>query len=274
MKNRRKTIITKDEVYEKILPDDVGTLFDAPFYTEFRHYKKTSDNMPLSKYKRIDKDTYVDTETGEIMKYKRNEKKTEGSFKENHKNIPAIIKGHFEGNNTERHIILKYDKPVYTPESLSEDFKKFLKRFNKVCSDYIYVYGKEPFSDGPWHIHCIIKVANEEFDFSEEIISELWKKGRVIIEKIRDIDRFCWRFDILRTEEKRKRLRFYPANFHPFGYTRGLNKNISNVPYKDVPNYTKNKELIYKQQYSVGCFNDNGELNNFGKIKYEQYKLK
>ena len=274
MNTRRKTIITKDEVFEGILPDDVGTLFDAPFYTEFRHYKKTTDNMPLSKYKRIDKDSYVDTETGEIMKYKRSEKKTEGSFRGNHKNIPAIIKGHFEGNNTERHIILKYDESVYNPEFISEDFKKFLKRFNKVCSDYIYVYGKEPFSDGSWHIHCIIKVVNEGFDFSEEIISGLWKKGKVKIEKIRDIDRFCWRFDILRTEEKRKRLIFYPANFHPFGYTRGLNKNISNVPYKDVPNYTKNKELIYKQQYSVGCFNDKGELNNFGKIKYEQYKLK
>ena len=120
---------------------------------------------------------------------------------------------------------------------------------------------------------CIIKVNNDSiFRFSEEQLRNIWKKGKVTINPIGNIDRFSWSFDILRTEERKKKLRFYPPKFHPFGYTRGLNKILKDIHYKELPKYTEDKKLQYRQQYSLGFKDNKGNVNSFGKLKYEQYK--
>lgn len=273
MKNKRQVIVNREEVFEPILPDDVGKVFSAPFYTEFSCCQRDKNISSMSNCKRLDKNHYVDTETGEIKKYKHSETKTKESFRECHKNIPRIIKGYFRGLENERELILNYDIPLFDPKSLSDDFKTFLKRFNKLCSDYIYLYGKEPFNNGSWYIRCIIQINNDyAFRFSEEQIRKIWKKGNVTINRIKCIDRFSWSFDILRTEEKKNKLRFYPSEIHPFGYTRGLNKSLKNIPYKELPEYIEDKKLQFRQQYSLGLMDNKGNVNSFGKLKYEQYK--
>ena len=271
--NKRKVIINREEVFEPILPEEVGKVFSAPFYTEFICCQRNKNISSMVSCKRLDKDYYVNTETGEIKAYKHNQTKTVESFRKCHKKITMIIKGYFKGLENESEIILNYDNPLFDPKSLSDDFKTFLKRFNKLCSDYIYLYGKEPFSDGSWYIRCIIKVNNDStFRFSEEQLRKIWKKGNVTIKLIGNIDRFSWSFDILRTEERKKKLRFYPSDFHPFGCTMGLNKILKDIHYKELPEYTQDKKLEYRQQYSLGVMDSKGNINSFGKLKYEQYK--
>lgn len=274
MNNKRQVIINREEVFEPILPDDIGKVFSAPYYTEFSCCQKNKKNTSsMSKCKRIDKDHYVDTETGEVKEYKHNQTKTVESFRECHKKIPMIIKGYFRGLENEREIILNYDYQLFEPKSLSDDFKAFLKSFKNLSSDFIYLYGKEPFNDGSWYIRCIIKINNDSnFRFSEEQMKKAWKKGPVTIKPIGNIDRFSWSFDVLRTEERKKKLRFYPSEFHPFGYTRGLNIHLKNITYKELPKYIGDKKLQFKQQYSLGIVDDKGNVNSFGKLKYEQYK--
>ena len=204
MNNKRQVIISKEEVFEPILPDDIGKVFSAPNYTEFSCCQRNKNVSSMSNCKRLDKDHYVDTETGEIKEYKHSETKTKESFRECHKNIPKIIKGYFRGLENEREIIFNYDNPLFEPKSLSDDFKAFLKDFKDLCSDFIYLYGKEPFRDGSWYIRCIIKVNNDSiFRFFEEQLRNIWKKGKVTINPIGNIDRFSWSFDILRTEERK-----------------------------------------------------------------------
>lgn len=272
--NKRKIIINKEKIFEPILPDDVGKVFNAPYYTEFSCCQKNRKNTTsISNCKRLDKNHYVDIETGEVKEYKHNQTKTVESFRNCHKIIPMIIKGYFRGLDNEREIILNYDSPLFDHKSLSDDFKIFLKGFNKLCSEYIYLYGKEPFSDGSWYMRCIIKVNDDStFRFSEEQLREIWEKGKVTIKCIENIDRFSWSFDILRTEERKKKLRFYPSKFHPFGYTRGLSKTLKDIHYKELPEYTEGKKLHYRQQYSLGVVDNKGNVNSFGKLKYEQYK--
>ena len=274
MNNKRQVIVNREEVFEPILPDDIGKVFSAPYYTEFSCCQKIKKNTSsMCNCKRIDKDYYVDTKTGEIKEYKHSKTKTKESFKECHKVIPKIIKGHFRGLDNEREIILNYNNPLFDPKLLSDDFKAFLKDFKDLCSDFIYLYGKEPFNNGSWYIRCIIQIKNDSvFRFSEEQIRKIWKNGNVTINRIKCIDRFSWSFDILRTEERKNKLRFYPAKFHVFGYTRGLKKGLKNIKYKELPQFIEDKKLQFRQQYSLGLMDNKGNVNSFGKLKYEQYK--
>lgn len=272
--NNGREIISREVEFQEIKPEDVGKVFNTPYYTEFSVNEKLNKNISsMVSCRRISKDEYVDMTTGEIKRYSINKTKTKKSFKENHRIVPKIIMGYFRGTENERHIILKYDKPMYQPELLANDIKCFLKKFKRVFSNCIYLYAKEPFNNGTWHIHFLFRIMDrEDFDINEERIKKLWKKGNVVVEKIRDINRFAWKFDILKNDWKKDRLIFYPATFHPFGHSSEIKVDKEIIKYEELPKYIDEKELQFRKQSIFGYENNDGGINPIGILKYEQYK--
>lgn len=271
---KKGEFVSRNVRFEEIKPHDVGKLFNTPFYTEFSVYEKlTERTTAMLSCKRISKNEYIDGQSGEIKGYNSSLTKSEESFKNNHKIVPKIIQGYFRGSDNERHIIFKYDTPKYNPESISDDMKEFFKKLKRICHNFIYLYGKEPYKDGSWHIHCIIKIWGEiDFNVSLEKITKMWKKGNVYMERIINIDKFAWRFNILNYNSKKDRLKYYPSNIHPFVYSKEIKIERKRIEYGQINGYVKDKKLKYRNQKLLGYENNTNGLNPVGIVKYEQYK--
>ena len=265
MKKSTKTTVENFEIRE----EEIGKFSVTPNYTEFktskRYNRKNENKFP----KKLSGNEYVDLETGEIKKYMVNEKKTEEAFKRNFRKIPIMIKGNFDGGENERYLIFRYNKPVSDTEILSRNFKYFLVKLKKSYPTIVYLYSKECDVKGVWSIHCILKILDrDKFNLECEVLKNLWKRGDVEMQRIHDIQKFAWKFNILRYSDGLMRLHYYPSKFHPFGYSENLRIEEHIDKYGNKDKYTDNKDMCFRKQYLI---NDKYSGNLLDVIKYEQY---
>ncbi|MCH5211431.1 MAG: hypothetical protein J1G06_00285 [Oscillospiraceae bacterium] len=268
-----KTINHQTE-FQPINPTDQVTVFQTPRYTEIIDSKNfQKNNLNFIPTKKIDKDHFIDTRTGEIKEYNKTSTKNISSFKESFKDVPRYIKGFFYGDDTERFVTLTYSEFMSEPERLSKDFQKFLNKLKRRYGKLRYFYIKEPDTRGSWHIHSLIKrLDGQSFNITDDSVRKLWKRGIAVnVQKINNVNTMSYYFDITRYENKIQRISFYPTGMKIYSCSADMNITKLRTKYSNIKKYIGDKELTYRRTDNVIMNHNDGINNLIGRNSYEQY---
>lgn len=260
----------KQENSKSINEKDYVTLYKCGNYKEIVCCRQDTKPIQITK---LTKNQYIDNNTGEIKEYHYTGNKTLNNIRKQFKNIPRLIKGYFDGNNTERFITLTYSYIMSNPYCLSYDFKKFIRKINRRYGKCRYIYIKEPNRKGSWHIHSIIKrLDGKIFDITGETVRTLWKNGYAVSVNIPyNINTLPYYFDVSVSKEKQERLKFYPSYLNIYGCSEDIKTEKIKGLYKDLKPSEMTKVYDSENQY-IMVNKDDGEITGQWKTAYEQYK--
>ena len=254
--------------FQEINPDDYVSVYNTPRYTEI----VANDNKPKRPpVKRISKQEYVNTDTGEVLDFKEKEVKSIESLTKQCKRLRIYISGYFSGDKTERFITLTYSGHMAEPEKISNDFKYFMRKIMRKYGKCRYIYIKEPDEKGSWHIHCIIKkLSGGDFNITEEEARSMWKAGEIVnVKPIYDIDKLSWYFDISH-KDKKHRIKYYPKNMRIYEHSRDMKIDKKYTKFKNINSLVKDKQVNYKKQINI----TSDDMKKINKIRYMQFIAK
>mgnify|MGYP004536607459 FL=1 len=260
----------KQENSKSINEKDYVTLYKCGNYKEIVCCRQDTKPIQITK---LTKNQYIDNNTGEIKEYHYTGNKTLNNIRKQFKNIPRLIKGYFDGNNTERFITLTYSYIMSNPYCLSYDFKKFIRKIKRRYGKCRYIYIKEPNRKGSWHIHSLIKRLDKNpFNITDEVLRKLWGNGYAVSVNIPyNINTLPYYFDVSVSKEKQERLKFYPSYLNIYGCSEDMKIEKINGIYKDLKPSEMTKIYDSENQY-IMVNQEDGEITGQWKTAYEQYK--
>lgn len=145
--------------------------------------------------KKLDKDHYLDTRTGEVLEYEHIENRSEEtrSIRNTLARIRALINTNVVEPDNCRWLTLTYAENMTDAKQLYMDYFKFWKRFCYWCKkngiekpDYITV--QEPQGRGAWHVHAFFIWQGKAPFLPNDEISELWGQGFTKTTAMQDCD--------------------------------------------------------------------------------------
>uniref|UniRef100_UPI00174A58D7 rolling circle replication-associated protein n=1 Tax=Metabacillus idriensis TaxID=324768 RepID=UPI00174A58D7 len=181
-----------DKVREVCLkPSDIVTVTTMNHIVEVQHLEKMNQS---AKIKKINKNTYMVLETGEIKEFEHIENRSQSynSLRQTFKKLRYLINNNFVGKPNEIHLTLTYKENMTDTKQLYSDYEKFIKRLryeykNLSTIDYINVI--EPQARGAWHSHTLLRFNGlDKVYLKNSKIAELWGNGFVTIKSLKDID--------------------------------------------------------------------------------------
>lgn len=140
--------------------------------------------------KRLSKDYYLDTRTGEVKEYNHiaNRLQCFESLRKSMQHIRALINSNVTNSRHVRWITLTYKENMTDHVRLYHDFEKFWKRFVYYCKkqgyekpEYITVI--EPQGRGAWHIHGLFLWSRKAPFIPNDTLADLWGHGFVNIKE-------------------------------------------------------------------------------------------
>lgn len=173
------------------MPNETVKVTKMNHIIEVQHMEKMNRKAHIRK---IDKDRYIDIETGEIHEFEHSENRQENynSLRQTFKKLRYLINNNFTGQANELHITLTYKKNMTDTKQLYKDFQNFIDRlrykYKKVSSiDYLSV--AEPQGRGAWHKHVLMRFNDLDTIFiKNKDLRELWGLGFVTIKSLKDVD--------------------------------------------------------------------------------------
>ena len=145
--------------------------------------------------KRLSKDYYLDTRTGEVKEYNHIENRSEcfESLRKSMQHIRALINTNVTNSSYVRWITLTYGENMTDHVRLYHDYEKFWKRFLYYCKkngfekpEYISVV--EPQGRGAWHIHGLFLWTSKAPYIPNKVLADLWGHGFVNIKEPKNCD--------------------------------------------------------------------------------------
>ena len=145
--------------------------------------------------KKLSKDFYLDTRTGEVKEYKHITNRSEcfESLRKSMQHIRALINANVTNSYCVRWITLTYRENMTDAKRLYHDFEKFWKRFLYYCEkndfekpEYISVV--EPQGRGAWHIHGLFFWSSKAPFIPNNTLADLWGHGFVNIKEPKNCD--------------------------------------------------------------------------------------
>lgn len=159
-----------------------------------------STGEALSKIRRISADEYINTETGEIKKYKKNKKNKNrlqpmavSEFNKSVRKLKRLIIGNFS-NNDGIFLTLAYDSymPDYTVAQ--KDYTKFYDKLKYYCKTHLgikkllYIKIVEPKASGSWHFHILLKAQDgTPIELTEDWLRTKWEQNSVSVKPITNV---------------------------------------------------------------------------------------
>mgnify|MGYP001178162003 CR=1 FL=1 len=285
-----------------IADDDLVTVTEMNHIVEVQHMRKMNRQAHI---KKLDKDRYVDLQTGEIKEFKHIENRSDSynSLRQTFKKLRYLINANFEGKPNELHVILTYKENMTDTKRLYSDFDKFMKRLrykyrNESSIDYISVV--EPQERGAWHSHLLLRFNDlEKIYIPNEELASLWEQGFTKTKSLKNVDNIgaylsAYLTDVELTDEnvikaisdktaikivqvegqqkkfiKGGRLHLYPPGMNLFRKSRGIvYPERQRMKHKEVKKVVGSAKPTYSKSIEI-------EKNDFqNTITYEQYNLK
>jgi len=272
--------------------DEVSVItYDSSSKIKIKNCSKHNDN--LSRYRKINANEYVDTETAEILEYKKYEYKSKSSICRSMKNLREIVSNNFNGGKNELFITLTYEDRQADFDKTVSDLGDFWDRFKKEFQDleYIAIIENQESRDS-WHIHMWVKdTVHRKLYISKDEIERIWNNGFADVAKITDkgIKDIIggYKFQEDDNEEVKKdamnKLADYmcktkskdniPSNKKCYYKSRGIKKpTIQKMSYKEAQKVLdkNNCYLVWEKTLLIRSVNTDSILN---KIKEEIYDI-
>ena len=249
-------------------------------------------NKSISRYRKLTKDTFLDTETGEIRNYKHYEKRVDSTreLRKTFHELRRRINYNFVGNESEKFVTLTYKKKMTDRNKLYKDFKNFILKLKYRFPNIEYIVVVEPQHTGSWHLHVLLKNNNrEKLYIEQELLDKLWEHGFTYIESITDVDNlgayFVARFtddNLLENDDnvettrkaivKGARLKFYPSGFKLYRCSKGIKKVTSeDMPYSMAKHKVKGMHRTYAKTKRILTEDETMVKHVLNEITYEQF---
>lgn len=160
----------------------------------------TMRSFPLgSPCKKVNKDYYVDTRTGEAFLYQHYENRSDGleSIRQTLCKIRALVNSNCSVPENVRWVTLTYrqdnGEPMTDTKRLYADLGSFWKRFLRWCvsndiSKPEYISVIEPQGSGAWHVHAFFIWDSKAPFIPNRVLADLWKQGFVTIKALHNCD--------------------------------------------------------------------------------------
>ena len=174
-----------------IKPNDLVTVTKMGNITEIQHMEKRNMKQRIQK---LDKNRYVDLETGEIKEFDLSENRSENpnSLRQTFKKMRYLINNNFYGKKNELALTLTYAENMTDTKRLMNDLEKFIKNLRykfKGKSKIEYMHVVEPQGRGAWHSHTLLRFEDLKYIYiPNDEIAEIWGHGIVKTKRLQNVD--------------------------------------------------------------------------------------
>lgn len=285
-----------------ISPSDLVTVTRMNHIIEVQYMQRMNRNARI---KKLDKDRYLNINTGEVKDIKHIENRSESfnSLRQSFKKLRYLINNNFTGKGNELHVTLTYAENMTDTVRLYRDNDKFMKRLRykyKNISSIDYLNVIEPQERGAWHNHLLLRFNDlDKIYIPNDEMAKIWGHGFVTIRSLKEVDNIgaylsAYLTDIELTEDNIKklagtdyrvitkqvdgqekrfvkggRLHLYPPGINLYRKSAGIKFPVrERMLYGDTKKVVGPVKPYYEKTYSI----ENENFDNI--IHYKQYNLK
>lgn len=182
-----------EKLQENIRPSPYSTVTVKKMghITEVRYMQCNTGGI----IKKLDKDSYVDTRTGEVKDFTHSDIRIGNveSISRSLRNLRDIINTNVTDVKKCLWVTLTYAENMTDGVRLYNDYRKFNMRFqrflkNKGLPKCTYIAAAEPQGRGAWHLHVIYIFTCKAPFIKNSTLSTLWGHGFVSISSLKGID--------------------------------------------------------------------------------------
>lgn len=191
--------------------------------------------------RKLNKDTYVDTRTGVICKFKHTTTRMDDikSIKSSMSNLRDLVNTNVTNAENCLWVTLTYKENMTDNKRLYKDFDKFNKKMHYHYGNFEYIACAEPQERGAWHMHVIMIFDKKTFIPNKDL-ANLWEHGFTKTTNIDNVDNVGaylsaylsdLEIDIVNTDNtnskkilKGARLVLYPRGMHFYRTSKGIKK--------------------------------------------------
>lgn len=150
---------------------------------------QTNSNTSI-KIKKIDKDHYLDLETGEIKEFKHMENRTDdlNNLRVSMGNLRDLINTNVVNPRHCKWVTLTYAENMKDQNKLHNDFKMFNTYFKRKGYQYEYIAVAEPQGRGAWHLHVLFIFDHVVEYIPNDLIAGCWRQGFTSTKRVDDVD--------------------------------------------------------------------------------------
>lgn len=159
--------------------------------TEVRYMQRKTGGI----IQKIDKDSYVDTRTGEVKDFIHSDKRIENleNVTRSLRNLRDIINTNVKDVKKCLWVTLTYAENMTDSVRLYNDYRTFNMRFqrflkNKGLPKCEYIAAAEPQGRGAWHLHTLYLFPRKAPFIENFTLATLWGHGFVSISSLKNID--------------------------------------------------------------------------------------
>ena len=268
---------------------------------EVQYMEKVNTKAHIRK---LDSDSYVDLNTGEIREFEHTENRSQGenSLRKTFNKLRELVRTNFNGSANELFVTLTYRGDLQTNDTkiVYEDFKNFMKRLKykykkQTTIDYINVL--EPHASGKFHMHALLRFNDlDTIYIPNDDLAKIWGNGFVVIQSLKNVDDIGAYVSAYLTDievskdctsnvksvekevngQKKKfvkgaRLIFYPPGVNIYRKSKGIIE-----PIKEHMTYEKAKKKLGAAtpnfRYGIELIDNDNDFQNT--LIKEQYNLK
>lgn len=171
----------------KIDPNKIVKFTEMGNIVEIMYSEKRSLGGYITK---LDKDHYVDNRTGEVLKFRHIENRSQdiANVKKSLKRLRDLINANVTNVTNCRWLTFTYAENMTDPKKLRYDNENCIKRLRKIFGHFEYITAAEPQGRGAWHLHSVFIFKDKAPFMSNEVVAQCWKKGFVTVKRLDDVD--------------------------------------------------------------------------------------
>lgn len=224
----------------------------------------------IRRFRRIDKNTILDMTTGEFIERKVNStgiRKKSSLYKSMHE-LNELLLNNYYGEENEKMVTLSYDVPFAEIVSPYNDLRYFIDKLQRRIGKVGYVAVKQFTNNGYLYYEVWLKkIDSLKLDIDIEMLSSIWKYGKVMIQKIDNIMELA---DYVRNGQAIKN---FPTDQRLYSYST----KILDKPKKYVTYYADAQKILQQENAKKLSSVTESFLNQYRievqRINYETYLL-
>lgn len=181
-------IIKRIEDNITVSPEQIIRVKKMGNITELFYQQKKSKGGSITK---IDKDTYIDNNTGEIKEFNhiKNRSQDMDNIKKSMQKLRDLLNTNIINTKNVRWVTITYKENITDTKKLYNDFKNCIKKLREIYGHFEYINCIEPQGRGAWHCHIVFIFENQAPFIDSKILSKCWaNKGFVTIKRLDDVD--------------------------------------------------------------------------------------
>jgi len=183
--------IEKRNEHARPPPDNTVMVKRMGHITEIRDMTQTTGGI----IRKLSKDEYVDTRTGEVFEYDHTEKRIENieNVARSLRNLRDLINTNIDNVNKCLWITLTYAENMTDTKRLYNDFRKFMMRLKYYLiennmSKCEYIVAAEPQERGAWHFHLLLLFPKKAPFIPNAELARIWGNGFVKVTSLKNVD--------------------------------------------------------------------------------------